>query len=86
VIPVLRGLIADARSLANDHPCASTGHLWESDAGRACQRGGWGASQAVYRCARCAVFDYGEPGGPGHADCYVRGPCSIHCDEADACA
>lgn len=25
--------------------------------------------QAVYQCARCGTWDYGEPGGPGHADC-----------------
>jgi hypothetical protein len=32
--------------------------------------------QAVYRCARCGMWDFGEPGGPGHADCvrYCRRP------------
>lgn len=74
IIEGLLGAIADARALANDHPCASTGHLWESEGGRTCPREGTDrecshTSQAVYRCARCEVYDYGEPGGPGHADC-----------------
>jgi hypothetical protein len=25
--------------------------------------------RAVYQCARCGQWDYGESGGPGHADC-----------------
>lgn len=70
-------LIAKARSLANDHPCATTGHVWDSDAGRGCPRQCFQASQAVYRCARCGQFDYGEPGGPGHRDCFVDGPCDL---------
>ena len=70
----LQHLIAQARSLANDHPCISSGHLWESEGGRRCPEAaddddGCGGSQAVYRCARCGLHDYGEPGGPGHADC-----------------
>lgn len=70
----LQFLIAKARGLANDHPCASGGHLWEPEGGRGCPHetddsDGCGGSQAVYRCARCGEWDYGEPGGPGHADC-----------------
>lgn len=71
----LQHLIAEARALANDHPCSTSGHVWESDGGRSCPHvtdedpNGCGASQAVYRCARCGTFDYGERGGPGHADC-----------------
>lgn len=26
-------------------------------------------SQAVYSCSVCGVYDYGQRGGPGHADC-----------------
>lgn len=81
----LQHLIAVARALANDHPCATTGHVWESDGGRLCPRAagddyeGCGASQAVYRCARCGQYDYGEPGGPGHADCRAgHGNCGGH--------
>lgn len=58
-----------------DDTC-SQGHDWQSDAGRQCPRAeDCGASQAVYKCARCGEYDYGEPGGPGHADCYANGPC-----------
>jgi hypothetical protein len=80
----LKALIAEARSLANDHPCASTGHLWESDGGRTCPRACYQASQAVYRCARCDAWDYGEPGGPGYRDCFEQGPCDLQCEVDDA--
>lgn len=68
----LQHLIAEARGLANDHPCDSTGHLWESEGGRACRRkrsagGPCEGSQPVLRCARCGEYDYGDRGGP--ADC-----------------
>lgn len=66
----LQHLIAEARGLANDHPCLAVGHQWESDGGRhcpGCPRGH--TSQTVYVCARCGGYDYGEPGGPGAADC-----------------
>lgn len=71
----LQQLVAEARALANDHPCTTIGHAWETEGGRRCPRAdgdaddGCGSSQAVYRCARCGAYDYGEPGGPGHADC-----------------
>lgn len=69
-------LVAEARALANDHPCTTQGHDWVTDGGRTCPHSddgestwGCGGSQAVYRCVRCGEYDYGEPGGPGHADC-----------------
>lgn len=68
-------LVAQARALANDHPCTTAGHNWQSEGGRRCPHAvdeldeGCGASQAVYRCARCGAYDYGEAGGPGAADC-----------------
>ena len=71
----LAALIAEARSLANDHPCATAGHAWQTEGGRRCPHAdgdlddGCGASQAVYRCARCGTYDYGEAGGPGASDC-----------------
>lgn len=73
-ILMLDALVAEARGLANDHPCAR-GHVWESDAGRRCPNGDddgcpHGHSQAVYRCVRCGEWDYGyERDGPGYADC-----------------
>jgi hypothetical protein len=84
VTAALQHLIAEARGLANDHPCTTTGHLWQSDGGRECPRSCFRASQAVYRCARCGEFDYGEPGGPGYRDCFERGPCDVQ-DEGSAC-
>jgi hypothetical protein len=70
----LNSLISEARALANDHPCTTVGHDWVSEGGRRCPHAtddddGCGGSQAVYRCARCGEYDYGERGGPGHADC-----------------
>ncbi len=64
----LRYLIAEATSLAGGNLCAA-GHDWQSDGGRPCPRSGSECTQTVYRCARCGVWDYGDPGGPGHADC-----------------
>lgn len=76
----LTALIAEARALANDHPCKTSGHVWGTEGGRRCPHAeddhdGCGASQAVYVCTRCGAYDYGEPGGPGHADC-AGGDCS----------
>lgn len=77
----LAALVAQARALANDHPCTTMGHIWETEGGRRCPHAesdlddGCGASQAVYRCARCGTHDYGEPGGPGARDC-ASGDCS----------
>lgn len=64
--PDLIALIAEARGLANDHPCAR-GHAWETDGGRSCDA--CGGSQPVFKCARCGGYDYGERGGPGWKYC-----------------
>jgi hypothetical protein len=70
----IQELVAAARF---DDPC-SQGHDWQTDGGRQCPRAeDCGSSQVVYKCARCGVHDYGEPGGPGHDDCYLNGPCKI---------
>jgi hypothetical protein len=70
----LQWLVTEAQALGGAHPCVSLGHLWESEGGRVCplrndEIGCDEASQTVYRCARCGDYDYGEPGGPGYADC-----------------
>ncbi len=65
---LLRHLTAEAAALAGGNLCAS-GHDWEPEGGRPCPRGNERVSQTVYRCARCGEYDYGEPGGPGAADC-----------------
>lgn len=80
----LQQLIGQAKALAGDDACAVLGHQWKSVGGRCCPRtveqgGGGNASQTVYVCARCPAEDYGDPGGPGHRDCFVNGPCDPSC-------
>ena len=59
------------------------GHDWQSIGGRACPyadenlaafctRSQAHRTQTVYRCGRCGEWDYGERGGPGHADCVLH--------------
>lgn len=64
-------LIAQATALAGGNPCL-TGHAWGSFGGRPCPHGHDECSQIVYRCSRCGLWDHGDPGGPGHADCEDR--------------
>lgn len=79
----LQSLIAEARGLANDHPCQTAGHLWGSDGSRGCPRGhDDNCGQAVYVCERCGETDYGEKGGPGWRDCQdapFSAPCREQC-------
>lgn len=84
--PTLQQLIGEAKALAGDDVCAVLGHDWQSAGGRSCPRwagescgSGANTSQTVYVCARCPAEDYGDPGGPGYRDCYVRGPCDSSC-------
>lgn len=65
---MLQNLIAEARGLANDHPC-SREHLWASAGGKHCPD--CGGSKPVYECDRCGECDYGE-----------REPCGRDCDYA----
>jgi len=68
----LSSLIKEAQQLAHA-PCDRGDHLWSSIGGRGCAHpediGGGECSQAVYVCDACGATDYGERGGPGHADC-----------------
>ena len=64
----LQHLIAEARGLANDHPCVRE-HLWRSTGGRHCSD--CGGSKAVFESARCGECDYGD-----------REPCGRECDYA----
>lgn len=67
---LLTELIREAAHNAAPHDCAMHGHTWESEGGRSCPREyPVECSQAVYRCTRCGTHDYGDKGGPGHADC-----------------
>ncbi|TAK84328.1 MAG: hypothetical protein EPO20_14660 [Betaproteobacteria bacterium] len=75
----LKALLAEAQALAGQHPCATHGHRWGSDGGRACPLydtdRDCGGLQTVYVCEVCDEYDYGEPGGPGAADC--ARPCRV---------
>ena len=78
----LQRLIAEAVVLAGGkHQCAELGHDWHATGGRQCPRNpdAW-CSQAVYECRSCDEIDYGDPGGPGHRECYKEGPCSHSCE------
>ena len=54
---LLQHLIAEARGLANDHPCTRE-HVWVSVGGNDCQY--CGSENDVCECARCGECDYGE--------------------------
>lgn len=69
---ILSQLIAEARSLANDDLCTSTGHDWISEGGRVCHKGFEDCSQTVYICQRCGQQDYGNKGGPAHKECKIE--------------
>lgn len=72
----LRQLVADAERLAGADPCHG-GALckWDSEGGRPCPEGYRDdCGQAAYRCLACGAYDYGEPGGPGAADCAAQCP------------
>jgi hypothetical protein len=76
----LQALITEATQVLEPATCERHGHVWASEGGRPCPRGGGGnCSQTFYVCSRCGKEDYGDKGGPGHADCYVDGPCDASC-------
>ena len=67
---LLNDLITAAMQLAGTENQVSHGaRLWQSEGGRACPLGWYGCSQPVYVDIKTGEYDYGEPGGPGHADC-----------------
>lgn len=74
---VLTSLIQQARTELGSTACQSGRHQWTSDGegGRGCPHDLTDdCSQGVYRCTVCGQYDYGEAGGPGHADCERRCP------------
>jgi hypothetical protein len=80
----LQRLIAEARVLAGGaHECAVLDHDWRSQGGRRCPRlldaHESPCSQTVYVCRACGDTDYGDAGGPGFRDCFIKGPCSTGC-------
>lgn len=70
----LAQLIDGALQLGNPGLAAHQGRLWQSEGGRACPIGWGGCSQTVYVDAATGEYDYGEPGGPGAADCQRHCP------------
>lgn len=67
--PGLNDLITGAIQLAGDAGVAHAARLWQSEGGRTCPLGWGGCSQPVFVDLKTGDYDYGEPGGPGHADC-----------------
>jgi len=69
----LQALIQQAGAQLGSEACRDGRHQWASEGGRSCPHpediGGGECSQTVYRCTTCDTHDYGEAGGPGHADC-----------------
>jgi hypothetical protein len=65
----LTDLIQSSRIFGAADDCMRGRHTWEAEGGRGCPQEREGCSQAVYRCTVCGGYDYGEPGGPGAADC-----------------
>ena len=60
--------ISEARPVA---ACADGSHHWKSEGSRRCPQDDdeEACGQAVYHCAICGAYDYGERGGPGFNDC-----------------
>lgn len=66
----LQALVQLAATELGSDACRDGRHAWESEGGRSCPKEfEVCCSQAVYRCRTCGTYDYGEFGGPGHADC-----------------
>jgi len=71
-IDSLAALVKDAEQNCEQFTCEKHGHAWESAGGRQCPRG-CTYSQTYYVCRRCGEDDYGDRGGPAHADCFGNG-------------
>ena len=67
---MLNDLITAAIQLAGTEDQVShNARLWQMEGGRTCPLGWGGCSQPVYVDLKTGEYDYGKPGGPGHADC-----------------
>ena len=67
---ILNDLITAALQLAGQEDQVShNSRLWQSVGGRTCPIGWWRCSQSVFVDVATGEYDYGEPGGPGHAEC-----------------
>jgi hypothetical protein len=71
----LNELITAAMQLAGTDDAVSHGaRLWKTEGGRRCPLDWDNCSQAVYVDLKTGEHDYGEPDGPGHADCVRHCP------------
>lgn len=68
-VALLEQLIDGARQLAGEEGRLHKGRIWHFEGGRRCPIDWDGCSQAVYVDLASGEYDYGQPGGPGHADC-----------------
>jgi hypothetical protein len=68
-MPGLNELVTAAIQLAGDSAVSHAARLWQSEGGRGCPLGWGGCSQPVFVDLKTGEYDYGEPGGPGYADC-----------------
>lgn len=70
---LLNNLINAAMQLAESNDqFAHNGRIWQMEGGRTCPIGWHRCSQPVYVDLKTGEYDYGEPGGPGHADCVTN--------------
>ena len=65
----LDGLITAALQLAGGDAISHGARLWHSEGGRPCPLDWEDCGQGVYVDLKTGEYDYGPPGGPGHADC-----------------
>lgn len=66
----LSNLITAAVQLGGtDDMVSHNARLWQMEGGRACPLGWGDCSQPVFVDIKTGEYDYGQRGGPGHADC-----------------
>ena len=65
----LDDLITAAVQLAGTDAVSNGARLWQCEGGRRCPLDWDHCSQPVYVDLVTGEHDYGQPGGPGHADC-----------------
>lgn len=65
----LNDLVTAAIQLAGGDAISHGNRLWQSEGCRGCPIGWEDCGQAVYVDLASGEHDYGDPGGPGHADC-----------------
>ena len=67
--PTLNELTTAAIELAGGNETSFGARLWQMVGGRTCPLDWGDCSQAVYVDLKTGDHDYGDQGGPGHADC-----------------